>query len=362
MPQVDDYNFDVEVHTQFNFHDEQYRTLFESSGSSPFCSPLWLSHFYTTLCPATDAQPVIVTIKRNNKLVALLPLLRRQYLFFNVIEFADLGVSDYSDFATAHGFYAPAALGSKILSALAPFTFISIRKIRRSDIPKFSIFGDQIITRASFDAHATMLTGTLPEWQKRTLESSFKNFLDRKSRLLGRLGRITLQKSDSSQEIDEAFNLLRSFRSRRFDTIKVTDILQLQHVFEFYKAVATEGAKDNTTATYTLLLNKVPIAVIFGLVHCRVFSFLLMAFDFERYRNYSVGLLVIERTIAARIDANDISFDFMIGDQPYKKDFGTAAMEIYSAWRGRNFMFQLIVRFISRSILLQRVLSRLSIR
>lgn len=362
MPQRDDFNFKVEVHTNYDFHNEQYGALFETSGSSPFCSPLWLSNFYSTLCPATDVQPVIVTIRCNTRLVALLPLLRRRYLFFSVIEFADLGVSDYSDFPTAHDFSAPAALSQQVSEALAPFTFISIRKVRRSDIPKFSIFGNLTITRASFDAHATMLIGSLPEWQKQTFENSFRNFLARKSRLLGRIGRITLHKSCSCQEIDEAFDLLRSFRANRFNALRMTDILQQQHVFEFYKAVAAEGIQNNAAVTYTLLLDKRPIAVIFGLAHRRIFSFLLMAFDFERYRNYSVGLLVIERAIAARIKANDLKFDFMIGDQPYKKDFGTAATEIYSIWRGRNLIFQILVRFISRSSLIQRALSRLSVK
>lgn len=353
-------DFTVDVHTTFDFSSEPYRTLFENSDCSPFCSPLWLGHFYGALCPATGAQPVIVTIRQGERLVALLPLLRRRYLFFSVIEFADLGVSDYSDFPTAPDFSAPSTLGKQILKAIAPFSFISIRKIRRLDVSKFTILGEPFVTRAPFDAHATVLTGPLPEWQKQNFESSFKSFLARKSRLLSRLGNIALKKANTVEETDAAFSVLRVFRASRFDALELPDLLQSQHVFDFYKSIAMNGGKNSTAATYTLLLDDKPIAVIFGLVHRRIFSFLLMAFDFDSYRNYSVGLLAIEQTIGARIAAGDVCFDFMIGEQPYKKDFGTAATEIYSVWRGNGFIWQLAIKIISRSSLLQRAARRLS--
>ena len=84
-----------------------------------------------------------------------------------------------------------------------------------------------------------------------------------------------------------------------------------------------------TARTYALHLSGEPVAVMFGLVHRRVFSLLLVGFDLARYRRLSVGLLAIEDTLRASFEGGDEVYDFTIGDYSFKLQFGARPAPLY---------------------------------
>lgn len=347
--------YTVKVSDTFNFQSKAYLDLFEETDCSAFCSPLWLSNFYEKLAAPPGAEPVIVQIYDKDDLLAVLPLIRRRHLFFNMIEFADLGLSDYCDFPASTRLDVSVELTKSVLRAISPYDFVSLRKIKRPDIGKFNILGPHTITQSPFHSYASTLARPFSEWRKQSCSESFQYFLDRKLRLLQRHGDVKLTAVTKRVGIEAAFDSMKAFRATRFDTMGIADPLQKPDALSFYKSIGVQGAAEGSAITYALSLGDRLIAVIFGLIHQRTFSFLLMGFDFESYRNYSIGLLTIERTISARVDEDDVCFDFMIGEQPYKKDFGSTATEIFSIWKGNGAMRDLAIRTIAGSRPLQRI-------
>jgi len=51
--------------------------------------------------------------------------------------------------------------------------------------------------------------------------------------------------------------------------------------------------------------------------------------DTERYKRFSPGMLAIEDSLRAAIEAGDQVYDFTIGDHPYKLQFGAEAVPLY---------------------------------
>src|SRR5262249_46760734 len=150
------------------------------------------------------------------------------------------------------------------------------------------------------------------------VDRSFRRYLDMKRRRTARTGAPDFSLLHDAAEITRAFDVLRSFRADRFREIGVTDVIDGDSVFSFYRRIAIEGAQAGTARTYRLSLSGEPVAVVFGLVHRRTFSLILVGFDIVRHRRLSLGLLAIEDTVRASIEAGDVVYDFTIGDHPYK--------------------------------------------
>src|SRR5690606_3749080 len=75
--------------------------------------------------------------------------------------------------------------------------------------------------------------------------------------------------------------------------------------------------------TYALSLDGRIIAGALGLAH-RGSSFLVIlgGFDFENFKNQSVGSLMFEQVARDCIERGEKVLDFTIGDEPYKLTFG----------------------------------------
>lgn len=170
--------------------------------------------------------------------------------------------------------------------------------------------------------------------------------LDVKRRRFAKAGRPRFALIEDEDEIVRSFDALRRFRAHRFGDRGIPDVIDAEAVFSFYRQIAIEGARTGMSRTFCLYLSGEPVAVMFGLVHCRIFSLLLVGFDLARYRRFSVGLLAIEDTLRASFEAGDKAYDFTIGDYPYKDQFGAEPAPLYE-WhvpqtlRGRVALFSI---------------------
>src|ERR1041384_4084659 len=96
VPHGDLLVLEVAVEPLFDFLSGEYAQLFAWSRATAFQHPRWLDALYRKLAPAVNADPVIVTVRREGHLAMLLPLVRRRYGTLAAIQFADLGGSDYA--------------------------------------------------------------------------------------------------------------------------------------------------------------------------------------------------------------------------------------------------------------------------
>ena len=85
---------------------------------------------------------------------------------------------------------------------------------------------------------------------------------------------------------------------------------------------AIRGADAGLSRTYTLFLDGRPIAGVFGLIHKGQFLVILGGFDLAGYKKQSIGALVFEEIARDCIERGEITLDFTIGDEPYKRLFG----------------------------------------
>ncbi len=133
--------------------------------------------------------------------------------------------------------------------------------------------------------------------------------LARKHRKLARKGRLdfaVLTGSEAAGEIDG----LMAWRDRRHDARPITTA--------FYRRLLA----DTDLARVGLLrLDGRAISGCFAIVCDGALRLLVVAFD-ERWKNWSPGLLAIDEMIGWAAGEGLAEFDFTIGSEPYKFDFG----------------------------------------
>lgn len=324
------------VEPEFDFASAEYRQLHPRARATAFQAPSWLSGIERSIAPKKDAEPFTVTVRdRNERLLLVLPLVRTQRRGARRIEFADLGVSDYN-VAVYDPLHAPALLADPTLHVrigklLANCDVVSLEKLASDDAVLAALFplGRRAPMRLS--AYPTRLAGTWMEWRASHLSKRLRSDLDRKRRSLARIDRLSFDVVQSAQEVQRAFDALRRFRAARFERIGAADLLQDPAYFEFYVGQALAGLTNGVARTYCLSVGGAPVAVMFGLVHERTFSLLLLGFDQETYPRPSLGLLIVEDGIRHSMAEGLTTFDFTIGDHPYKTEFGADVAPLFEA-------------------------------
>ena len=326
----------VQLESQFDFNSAEYRRLHARAGATAFQAPSWLTGIGRSIAPKKDAEPFTVTVRdRSERLVLVLPFVRTQRKGIRRIEFADLGVSDYNavvyDPLNAAALLADPTLHVRIGKLLAPCDVVSLQKLPGDDAVLAALFPLARRAPMRLSAYPARLIGTWPEWRAGHLSKRLRSDLERKRRSLARIDRLSFDVVQSEPEVRRAFDALRRFRAARFEKIGAVDLLQEPAYFEFYLGQALAGLTTGSARTYCLSVAGAPVAVVFGLVHERTFSFLLLGFDQDTYPRPSLGLLIVEDAMRHSLDEGLTTFDFTIGDHPYKTEFGATVAPMFEA-------------------------------
>jgi CelD/BcsL family acetyltransferase involved in cellulose biosynthesis len=316
--------FEILVEYGFDFLSEEYRRLFDSSRASPFQHPIWLDAVFRLLVPAHGVKPLVLVARRcsDRGLAMVLPLVRRRRRGLRVVEFADLGVTDYASAVCSEATFQALAHNPRaqqeLLNLLKPFDLLRINKVPDQALPVERLFAGARRMPLGVSAHAAALHGPFEAWHAETLLPSFAKELRKKRRQLERQGAITLERLLEPAAIVGLMRELQMFRGRRFPG----DLLSDETNFEFYAQVAVAGAASGFARAYRLSLDGQSLGGVWGIGHGGKFLTLISGLDYAAYPRQSLGALAFEDVLRDCIGQNDQVFDFTIGDEGYKRSFG----------------------------------------
>lgn len=351
--------------SDFDFLSSEYADLFARAEATVFQSPIWLDRLYKRLAGALRVAPLIVAIRdqASGRLAAVIPLMRRRYRGLTVVEFADLGVSDYCAIVAEAAMLAEltrdASLPALVQSALGACDLVMVTKVPMPALPAFGLLGKTRTSKMPFVAQATSLAGPFEAWRERTISPSQRRFLDTKRKRLQNKFTIETRIAERPQDIETAIDHIRTFRDHRFRSAGLADLLRDEAFVAFYRDIAPNNPPARA---YIMTLDGTAASAAFGLVHNGTFHLLLSGFDFLNHRNASLGLLIIEDIIRDCMARGETTFDFTIGNQPYKREFGTSETRMWSVWAGTSLKGRIVAFALSRSLVLRKLARRLGRR
>ncbi len=345
--------FQCSIISEFDFSSAEYQELYTASNASVFQEPSWLEKLqaYARNSAHGQSHTLIIREQLSQRLILVLPLLLRRIGPLRLVEFLNMGFVDYADPIYDPTFRDELLRHSDILSAdiksiLPSHDLLWIKHIRLQDQVLVRLFPSGQIFDADFDSHRTELTGSFEDWRKQTLSKKRRGNLRRARQKLQEQGQLTSQLVRDPDEIENAFKSLRAFRHLRFSENRRTERMQDPTVHDFYVQLAQQGAKDGSARTYQLLLDGECIAVTFGLCHEGDYVYLLPGADFARYGRFSPGAILLEDMISDLMKDGVSGFDFSIGDEGYKMQFGTYPVAIQTLARPKTLIGQFAFRAI----------------
>ena len=319
-------------HRQYDFTGPAYAELHGASTATAFQHPLWMDAFFRHLAQERGAEPVIVVGRHSEtgRPEFILPLIRRSLSGVTLLEATDLGVSDYAAPVVrrswSHNAIDAAQLQRMVRDALPPFDILRIKPVRESALPLWQTFFAGSVEREDYSSHAAHLTAPYAEWREKALGRSFRKYLDRRKKRFLKSGEAKLRLLKDPDEIRHGISEIRRLRAGRFDG----DVIQQDFAEKFYAEIATRGSRQDFARTYALTLDGQDIGFVFGLTQDGRFLYLLIGCDYETHGRHSPGLLMYDMIIEDWIGDDGNIFDFTIGDEGFKADFGTAPTAIFA--------------------------------
>jgi CelD/BcsL family acetyltransferase involved in cellulose biosynthesis len=254
------------------------------------------------------------------------------------VEFADFGVCDYaapvaSD-ADSAAILADGDACARIRAVLRPYDVLRIQKLREGAFPIERVIGAPPRAAMAMSAHAVVLGQDYTAWRAEKISASYRKELDKKARQLHRKGSVVFSCASDHVAIRATLEKMKEYRGPRFGG---GDLLQKTNYFDFYLDVALQG-RGSIARLYSLTLDDIPIAGVFGISHERRLLVLLGGFDLPNHKNQSIGSLTFEMVAKHCIEMGDTELDFTIGDEPYKSLFGAQATPVYEVLRAGSLM------------------------
>ena len=319
------------------------------SPSTLFQNRQWLDAWYGAFAGADHAEPLIAIIcdAASGDPVALFPLIRRLQRGTRIVEFADLGLTDYNAPLLAAALPRDArtarALWRDLLAALQRLPggadLIRLRKMpadldgRRNPLALLdgagpaSLNGNVVVTGDDFDA-----------WRY-SLDRTVRKELERSWRVFTRNPAATFRIVTDKIEALWILATMEMQQGARMQHLGLNFVLNEDTCAAFYRNLVGDGIGRGYVVVSALTVDNEVVATLLGIRSGSRYVMVRISNAGDKWSNCSPGRLIIERTMAALHQDGVRQFDFSIGNYAYKRRFGVAPLPLVDitaalSWRG----------------------------
>ena len=339
---------------------------------TPFQHSYWLDAWYSAF-PAVSPLIAVVSDAATGRDLALVPLICREQGGLRIVEFADLGLTDYN--APILGSLAPGdvtrarEIGQALLAGLRGLPeavdLLRMKKmpanvggkpnplVSLGRIGSCSLNSNLVVIGDDYEAYQALI-------RRMQLPRCWRVF----TRHPGATFRIVT-------DAGEALTLLDTMDAQQHQRMKQ---LGLEFVLNdgcrarFYRDIVGRGIAKGYAIVSALMCDGEIVATSLGIRQGANYSLLRTSNAGAPWSGCSPGLLVVERTMAALHRQGVRQFDLSIGNYGYKRRFGAAQfpltdVSIAISWRGMPYMLrdraaQYLRRFPRLSALVGRALGK----
>jgi len=305
--------------------DEACCTAFQTYG--------WMSLVLDKIGTALSATPAIVLVSSESGTpLMLIPLAERQQGAMRVLEFIDFGICDYNapvirrDFAMELAGQDFSVLWQQVLERVGRVDAVNLQKMPAmiGDAPNPFV---QLNCQDDLVAFHCPLSADFADYLK-TRSSNLNRELRRVRRKLETISSVELRVASDSGTADALMQSILEYKSAWCLANGVCDLFGQSPYTEFYRTIARHEV-SGIAHTCALMVGDRMIAGTFGLVWRGRFYGLIQCSDFENYRAYSPGSLLLAELIRWCCENGISLFDFSIGSESYKGRWADEEQQLF---------------------------------
>lgn len=321
----------------FSLREEWDELLRSSNVDCLFLSWEWLYVWWSNL--SADHTLAILTVRRNEKLIAIAPMTIRhpqmkRLLPFRGMEFLGSGSvgSDYLDIIVRAGCESEAltALSKEVtrLKLVLELKFVDSESHFLSlFIKKLSQLGWRQKSTVISRSPCIPLSAFNWDTYLASLSTKHRTGYLKKLRTLNRSFKVRLELADTEEQRKQALAILISLHLKRWSPRGGSDALNKPELVAFHEQLSTVALTRGWLRLYVLRLDDVPAAAVYAFVYRNVFYYYQAGFEPE-FSKYSVGSILVGMTIKSAIENGMGKFDFLHGSEEYKFHWASESREL----------------------------------
>ncbi len=300
------------------FTDLWHRSREGLRWTCPFVLPPWLNAWWS-IFGADEHQPLLAVARQGEDVIGVAPLMVRGS---TVAFLGDPEICDYFDFILVPGkedlffatlFWGLSEQGFKSFE-LGPLRSDSFSARFLSSFPFAGITREQSPEGVLFEME---LPGSRDELLA-VLSGKERHELRRKLRRLYGAGAIRFRRVDDAVEVPAAMEtFFRLFTMNRAEKAS----FMTERMASFFRSLAFALAEDGMLRLFFLEVDEQPVASVFCFDHMGVRYLYNNGYD-KAYSDLSVGLISKVLSLEAAIDDGLRYYNFLKGDEPYKRRLG----------------------------------------
>ncbi len=361
------HHYSIEIFQHPSAIETAWRQLDLCGCGTAFQRYQWCAAWYDGVSQHGLATPCIVGIfDAQHRLCMVLPLIVQEKNGIKTLCYADLGVSDFNAPLLAHDFTPDKTtmrrLWTQICAQVPAHDLVYFErmpaKLGKIDPNRFKIwvsppkgrraargFGGvspNTSLAKSIDNPLVQLSGIGLDAMSRVgtplnavthpdvrayFTQSLREKMVARARKLGKRADVSFDVAQNETIAVQYLDILAQGLALRRSTPGFNDVLAMPHWRHLYSN--SLRAPHPLGRIAALSIEGEVVAIGYGLVHAQHFYLLLHTFTGSKWRNYSPGLQLITRMMQWAQDEGLTYFDFTIGAEGYKMDFGVEEQPLY---------------------------------
>ena len=336
-------DYEIETWSDIEPIRSRWEAIEVSGVSTPFQSYAWISALLQTVGRSFDVELHVVIVKdrRTGEDLMLLPLVRRRARLLRFLEIPDFSVSDYNSSIIGRSIVLDkvrvAEVWDAAMRALPPSDVLYLQKIPQilSDVAN-PLVGLKGFREECYSSWQLALPENLTELEQKTLSSATRRQIRRRTRQLEEAGDLSYVVPDTEAERLALFAVLREQRQSRFVALGRNNVLASPAHSQFYDLILQSGFDPEVLTVHGLKVGDETIATAFGLYWQKRFYLLMSTMASGNWLELSPGIVMIWKLIAHMHARGCRTFDFTIGDEPYKRQLGATECTLSEYFRARS--------------------------
>ena len=315
----------------------------EELAASSFQHRLWLETWFATAGRQPHIRPLLVTLRdeMRGQMAMLLPLIELRERGLRVVEFADLGVTDYN--APLLGPAAPRCsesagrLWDALIRALPAVDAIRLTKMPGEIAGRPNPLALLRASRRS-PLHGHVLSLISYDEFRSARGRMGRKEIDRSWRVFRRLGGTDFLNLADPEEALAILDCMERQQRRRIESVGLAYSLDAPPIAGFYRKLIVDGLGCGYVVVTALRAGREVVAALLGIRTGSRFTILRICNAGERWKACSPGRLVITRTIEALCAQGATTFDFTTGDYEFKRRLGARRDDLFELTLARSWL------------------------
>lgn len=327
---------DVAVYSGQSFDAAQWPRLSDPSDlhMHVYQSREFLEVWINTIGKVRGIESLLIVVSdQSGRRILYLPLAIETRFNVRMLCFMDAGVADYNAPILAPGATLSdrqfQELWQKILMRLPNFDVVDLRKMPHDVLGLPNPLRFLNCVPHSESGHSTSLQSLRCEVDARPSVVRLRKDLRRHHRRLSNLGTTEFVMNPSGADLTRVAERLIDLKRKRYARTTGHDFLAMSGIGNFYREMMSASRPGQISQLSALTSGGEVVSAHLGFLGRERFYYVFPAFDIG-FRQFRVGHMLIQHLIDYSYEQRLGTFDFGVGDFPYKNTWETQRLALYS--------------------------------